>query len=125
MDEIDKTINQARQNKNEDEINKILNELPIEDRNKPLKKIKKNKLDLSKIFSNKYFKYGLIVAGLLFLLIIFIPTDCNCSGVNNVSDCPNTLDNITFDSIKHQILNKGYVELNENDLVIKLSPYLK
>ena len=125
---IEEKIIQEKEDKKVEEIDNILMELPMKDvEPKKIITSDKKKSKVPKIFSNKIFKYGVIVIGVILLCIfLFSSPNCECipiEGTTNVS-CPEE-GLISYDSIKQQILDKGYAEITDNDSTIKLSPYIQ
>jgi len=135
---IEEIINKAKQEQSLVEIDDIIKELPIENNVKKssiknegiMNKPKRNKPKFSQIFSNKIVKYSsiIIIIGLIIGLFLLIPSsDCACTVVENVTNtnnivCPTEL--ISFDSIKQQVITKGYAEITKDGYTIKLSPYI-
>jgi len=121
---IEEKISQGKENNKRNEIDKIITELPIEDK-KPKKETGK-KPNLSKVFKNKIILYGSIGIGLVLLsLFLFTSSSCNCPIIENTTEvsCPDG--SISFDLIREQIINKGYAEITDGSSTIKLSPYIE
>lgn len=129
---IEETINKVKQEQGIIEMDNIIKELPIVNkpkRNKPKRnKPKGNKPKFSQIFSNKIVKYVsmIIIIGLIIGLFFLIPSsaDCSCTAVENVTNVVCPTESISFESIKQQIITRGYAEITEGGLTIKLSPYI-
>ncbi len=109
---------------NED-IERILREDPIESKQKiqttnKVKKVNIFSKFLSKPISKKEFIIGTGIIVLIILMgFILIPSSCECEVCDT---CTQTL---SIETIKSQIVNQGYAEINDGTNILKLSPYTK
>ena len=103
---------------NED-IEKMLKEDPIESNSKiqTYGKAKKSNI-LSKLASKKKLIIGIGVV-VLIILIGFILI----SSTNECEVCNVCTQKISIETIKQQIITKGYAELNDGPNILRLSPY--
>lgn len=107
------------------DIEKILSEDPIMDDKSINKKFKMfrnfKKPDLKNILTRK----RLIIGGLVILILLGFLLLSNLGGCDECEvckECNNCIQNISIIDIRDQIINKGYVELNDGELI--LAPYL-
>lgn len=111
--------------KNKDkEIEEILGEAPLKEK----KTKKKFKINKNLIPSRTIIIRGAVVL-LLFLVLIYIitlpKTDIQsvCEDAETCTLDVTEINQKFVDSMKKQIINKGYVEINDGNNIIKLSPY--
>jgi len=106
------------------EIDNILSETPLEEpKSKPqLKtKVSRKKLRISKKKIILTVAVILFIVGAYFILIQKPCEPCNCD-----NETITTISNEDFiNSLKQQIIDKGYAEINDGASIIKLSPYIK
>jgi len=101
-----------------DDINKILTEFPLEEKKKKETVILKKRLPNIKS-KKRLIISGVIIIAIIILGLILIPNSCKCE------ICDICSDGIQVEQIKQQIIDKGYVEINDGNNILKLSPYLK
>ena len=102
---------------NDKEIERILNEAPPEPKLKPEKKVIQTKSKF-KIPKKKTIIIGVVILVIIFAGFIIIP------GLGSEECIVDTTTNKgMIDSIKQEIINNGYAELDDGTSVLKIAPY--